>query len=209
MLFKGLDDREKIISIHAPREGSDIHQFDRRVYHFIFQSTLPARGATMTDEDDQRFLENFNPRSPRGERLLPRGGLPPRRCISIHAPREGSDFSRLYSRLNKRNFNPRSPRGERLQPAIQPAKQKEFQSTLPARGATVHVVWDILTQHNFNPRSPRGERRAVCCLVARYDVFQSTLPARGATIWLAFHSVTAVYFNPRSPRGERRLRVVS
>ena len=80
------------ISIHAPREGSDIPRGQQR-----------------------QALEDFYPRSPRGERLnlrsqavreegflstLPaRGativsGAPPdEEDISIHAPREGSDFS--------------------------------------------------------------------------------------------------------------------
>ena len=57
-----------IISIHAPREGSDRHSHDIGHSHSIFQSTLPVRGAT----------------------LLPVLGLI-RRGISIHAPREGSD----------------------------------------------------------------------------------------------------------------------
>ena len=59
------------ISIHAPREGSDMLQ---RLEHWLKR-------------------KHFYPRSPRGERLLPgvvgRGGLE----ISIHAPREGSDLS--------------------------------------------------------------------------------------------------------------------
>ena len=35
------------ISIHAPREGSDFHAVDTDGFIHIFQSTLPARGATV------------------------------------------------------------------------------------------------------------------------------------------------------------------
>ena len=80
----------------------------------IFQSTPPARGATITvSRSASIFAQYFNPRPPRGGRLIivsptccafyfnprpPRGG---RLCdsstnianiaISIHAPREGGD----------------------------------------------------------------------------------------------------------------------
>ena len=58
------------ISIHAPREGSDLIKLSRRSSKALFQSTLPARGAT--------------PPSP--TQLC-------RAAISIHAPREGSDVA--------------------------------------------------------------------------------------------------------------------
>ncbi len=61
------------ISIHAPREGSDLRIFVYRVIRVGFQSTLPARGATSA-----RVLDN---------------GVA---VISIHAPREGSDRPREY-----------------------------------------------------------------------------------------------------------------
>ena len=79
------------ISIHAPREGSDTRCALWAVSRGEFQSTLPARGATDTCEMSNEayrisihapregsdcgcplLLTNsrdFNPRSPRGERL--------------------------------------------------------------------------------------------------------------------------------------------
>ena len=56
----------------------------------VFQSTLPARGATWC-----------NP--PYGRRI----------GISIHAPRTGSDGAADNFRTYAGNFNPRSPHGER------------------------------------------------------------------------------------------------
>ena len=60
--------------------------------NLIFLSTLPARGATH-----------------RGLDFVKAGGQ-----ISIHAPREGSDYLRDGARKSQKDFYPRSPRGERL-----------------------------------------------------------------------------------------------
>ena len=100
------------ISIHAPRTGSDSNisavtpycsYFNPRSpygerrsnwpfasYFKVFQSTLPVRGATFF----QQIAVN---------------GC----CISIHAPRTGSDFVSNALVTVSANFNPRSPYGER------------------------------------------------------------------------------------------------
>ena len=57
-----------VISIHAPREGSDDHPDYPLALTRIFLSTLPARGATVSDTGPLTFLFHFYPRSPRGER---------------------------------------------------------------------------------------------------------------------------------------------
>ena len=79
-----------LISIHAPRMGSDGRSFFSPYSPQAFQSTLPAWGAT---------------RLQRPEYL---GG-----SISIHAPRMGSDCSLASLILIDSYFNPRSPHGER------------------------------------------------------------------------------------------------
>ena len=100
------------ISIHTPREGSDLdmpytgmynNDFNphsprgerqlcacMRVKTKKFQSTLPARGAT-----DVVFIKSQP------------------EVISIHTPREGSDFWQQVSAMMLIYFNPHSPRGER------------------------------------------------------------------------------------------------
>ena len=82
-------------------------------------------------------LKHFNPRSPRGERQEYHSMFAAMLEISIHAPREGSD----YPVQVEQNLFPR------------------FQSTLPARGATIFAPQFGQYFENFNPRSPRGERR--------------------------------------------------
>ena len=102
------------ISIHAPREGCDErpcctsetgrHYFNPRtprgVRHLLaegqsaileFQSTHPARGATLSDRHSGRSDLYFNPRTPRGVRRIGVRVFQARRAISIHAPREGCD----------------------------------------------------------------------------------------------------------------------
>ena len=58
------------ISIHAPREGSDRTDFGEYGRRGVFQSTLPARGATPASSEPCFLPSHFNPRSPRGERRL-------------------------------------------------------------------------------------------------------------------------------------------
>ena len=79
-----------VISIHAPRTGSDPGVRPAWAVLRGFQSTLPARGATFVC-------------------YVPRLSA----TISIHAPRTGSDFCNADVRKSQCDFNPRSPHGER------------------------------------------------------------------------------------------------
>ncbi len=168
------------ISIHAPLAGSDIPSLNNLFKLLLFLSTLPSRGATRKLAGLIRYLPNFYPRSPRGERHTARG-----RKADI-----------LY-------FYPRSPRGERHRGQDGRQMRMEFLSTLPSRGATgtssraaqaggisIHAplagsdtisVCSIPTKSDFYPRSPRGERRWPLWLGGVLGVFLSTLPSRGAT----------------------------
>ena len=124
-----------IISIHAPRTGSDL----------ICRSDLPT-------------ISDFNPRSPHGERLLalrrfafnPRfqSTLPARGATFCSSnavaavifqstlPARGATASSSPTGWKPTNFNPRSPHGERLRRSSDKCARIVFQSTLPARGAT-------------------------------------------------------------------------
>ena len=86
--------RRRIISIHAPREGSD----------------LPLIAAA-------RCRHNFYPRSPRGERRA----APASSCPSVRAaflstlPARGATRQEPLEGVRVNDFYPRSPRGERQQ----------------------------------------------------------------------------------------------
>ena len=146
------------ISIQAPLAGSDSGISRSRVQHthfnpcspcgerrkliltpyirYLFQSTLPLRGATALPSAIVLGRSDFNPRSPCGERLAlvkttidwlgisihaPLAGsddvdkkIRDLSDISIHAPLAGSDMTESNPVIVFANFNPRSPCGERL-----------------------------------------------------------------------------------------------
>ena len=81
-----------VISIHAPRGGSDRNPFRGRIAETEISIHAPRGGSDLSSGPKLvGLVRNFNPRSPRGERRPPFGRGP--------AP--------------WRHFNPRSPRGER------------------------------------------------------------------------------------------------
>ena len=123
-----------LISIHAPRGGSDRYTVADKVVsqnfnprspwgerlcqltgsHSIgvFQSTLPVGGATTVlalPASDHRFQSTL----PVGGATTPISFLSAYADISIHAPRGGSDQCTVPVDSGLGNFNPRSPWGER------------------------------------------------------------------------------------------------
>ena len=125
------------ISIHAPRVGSD---------------APPCRRIRPRRQD-------FNPRSPCGERHLDDEELKSKIRISIHAPRVGSDLRDVLRGLQRRDFNPRSPCGER---------RKSAQKYMEALYISIHA-----------PRV--GSDRTIHDGLRNAELFQSTLPVWGAT----------------------------
>ena len=78
------------ISIHAPREGGDLVVAALLAGQLIFQSTPPARGATISQYDVLPY-GHISIHAPReGGDSVP-SASPSQRTISIHAPREGGD----------------------------------------------------------------------------------------------------------------------
>ena len=178
----------------------------RRVYSIYhkwrFQSTLPAKGATLPGkaaihcngisihaprEGSDRIASwrtpkfyHFNPRSPRRERRKRRSRCVQQILISIHAPREGSDIHDVNGHYQIRDFNPRSPRRERPRRSIRQTSEETISIHAPREGSDIVFIIPIPAIKNFNPRSPRRERRC-----PRYR------PSKQE------------YFNPRSPRRER------
>ena len=105
------------ISIHAPRTGSDAPATAHCRWHPAFQSTLPARGATVFSAAMWSASPNFNPRSPHGERRNLHSIL----LSSVRAhfnPRSphGERRAGKHAVGGRRYFNPRSPHGERQPP---------------------------------------------------------------------------------------------
>ena len=147
----------RIISIHAPRTGSDARLVWSSSTSRNFNPRSP-HGERLPRFRKRQVLRNFNPRSPHGERQYHRRNRPGQQ-ISIHAPRTGSDKARAQA----------------------PSPVRTFQSTLPARGATLTLDVRVAGNEHFNPRSPHGERPYGDLEKYSDNPFQSTLPARGAT----------------------------
>ena len=103
--------------------------------HITFQSTLPVGGATGPLCLLLYASDDFNPRSPWGER----------RCL-------------LQVFAVMPHFNPRSPWGERPMIWLAICPNLLFQSTLPVGGATRRNDGFGGAREYFNPRSPWGER---------------------------------------------------
>ena len=96
-----------------PARGATFNQSPFAV-HASFQSTLPARGAT-GNRARYWYRCHFNPRSPHGERRYSFLAARRHSSISIHAPRTGSDYFIYQQQSSLLHFNPRSPHGERRQ----------------------------------------------------------------------------------------------
>ena len=213
-----------IISIHAPRTGSDFSSsrivlissnFNPRSPHgerpatpnaivsmVTFQSTLPARGATQSST----FITHLS-------------------AFQSTLPARGATRFSMLADTTFKHFNPRSPHGERQNSSGSYTAGLHFNPRSP-HGERQQTVWkhsDI--RRNFNPRSPHGERPRQYIAILAECAFQSTLPARGATNqrraargreYISIHAprtgsdynrstadAVVDYFNPRSPHGER------
>ena len=179
---RGLDVGQSAgISIHAPRMGSDEASAETCAWYKPFQSTLPGWGATICSSQPLISLNDFNPRSPDGERPPLRHAGTNVRGISIHAPRMGSDLDVCTTYLHR----------------------YKFQSTLPGWGAT-RLVSICRPRRHFNPRSPDGERpsRMIFPRLKRISIHA---PRMGSDRERRTARTGSTHFNPRSPDGERRV----
>ena len=169
-----------------------------------FQSTHPARGATSTLKIIIRNVLNFNPRTPRGVRLISaissgcsksfQSTHPARGAtvvyqlhndmwyISIHAPREGCDARLIRGWVQNWPISIHAPReGCDGYNSLQTQVHHKFQSTHPARGATA--------------------LRALCPSILTISIHA---PREGCDCWESSRAAPTCDFNPRTPRGVRQ-----
>ena len=168
---------------------------------FTFQSTLPARGATFSRACRRPVRQDFNPRSPHGERpscgsivqtatdfnpRSPHGERPSSRSrrsrMRYFNPRSphGERRYRDATRTDEGDFNPRSPHGERPDAGKGRKRPNNFNPRSP-HGERPPRGTNEAAERHFNPRSPHGERPPFDPPDESRSRFQSTLPARGAT----------------------------
>ena len=223
-----MSDRKEI-STHAPRTGSDCIFGQQRCCHKHISTHAPRTGSDGQCRRRVKGIDDFNPRSPHGER--PRY-CPSRPCldrISTHAPRTGSDEMSSSYHASSSIFQPTLPaRGATLIPTLHTPAVK-ISTHAPRTGSDLTRLTRAGGTGHFNPRSPHGERPAKSSRRAASRQFQPTLPARGATRrrrdehrdgGISTHAPRTgsdfsttivpsswVYFNPRSPHGERHAQV--
>ena len=191
-----------MISIHAPREGSDSGRqaSKHRPQHFYPRSPRGERPFTVTTSGITfGFLSTLPARGATQGALVGPGEVQ----ISIHAPREGSDACRIWDWFGASSFLSTLPARGATRRCCRWWWTRRFLSTLPARGATFDIFANAgnieflstlpargatcLRQRpadrpgHFYPRSPRGERPAAADTTTHSALFLSTLPARGAT----------------------------
>ena len=140
-----------------PRGGRPVAQWFN-IWHILFQSTPPARGATQVGAYAVRAnaisihapreggdiiealteqIETISIHAPReGGDMLIRSSCPHHGNISIHAPREGGDTDAGCVRRSGVVFQSTPPARGATHKREKQNKQLVFQSTPPARGAT-------------------------------------------------------------------------
>ena len=162
--------------------GERLYALDSMSSNSIFQSTLPARGATCSAVHRANAILDFNPRSPHGERRRDYRTWYRALLISIHAPRTGSDVPRVQSADTGRQISIHAPRtGSDQNIASAVTFRAAFQSTLPARGATIQRPCSSSVKSRFQSTLPARGATQKKQQVDDGKIFQSTLPARGAT----------------------------
>ena len=148
----------------------------------IFQSTLPAWGAT--------YILSF---------------VVHHHIISIHAPRMGSDIFRSTLRHISGYFNPRSPHGERQKLHVLLHGAIQFQSTLPAWGATLSMVKLFSVFSRFQSTLPAWGATEVPPIISVRYYISIHAPRMGSDTSLRRVLMRSSDFNPRSPHGERQV----
>ncbi len=196
--------KKSIISIHAPRVGSD-----------VFPKNHP------------NYMDYFNPRSPCGERQGVFQKNHPNCTFQSTLPVWGATTAKTGNSTYKKFQSTLPVWGATLGVGEKTITRYEFQSTLPVWGAT--AMENGLSAAIMKFQSTLPVWGATCSVSGVYDVvgFQSTLPVWGATgikksgvdnIFISIHAPRVGSdssdsgevesnddFNPRSPCGERHL----
>ena len=175
----GIRKSRRNISIHAPRTGSDIKRTPCRKSK-KFQSTLPARGATSVVRSSQN------------------GGQ-----FQSTLPARGATCSRCRFSARYWHFNPRSPHGERPAQLATSAALLAISIHAPRTGSDEILVENQAGIKHFNPRSPCGERpRKVTILSIRIIGFAQKVYHK--TVLLRISLAENAVILPEKPRNPVR-----
>ena len=137
-------------------ERQEYEAFD--AMYAVFQSTLPAGGATEGEliSYDRLTISIHAPRMGSDQWEDTKSAL--HFLISIHAPRMGSDLKTSALAKSWSYFNPRSPHGERPYAYVVDINAVEISIHAPRMGSDRSRQGHCCRDEYFNPRSPHGER---------------------------------------------------
>ena len=212
------------VSIHAPRTGRDAGFGQGLVGYYVFQSTRPARGATLRMLTLFCFTLKFQSTRPARGATGTVASLSASVWVSIHAPRTGRD-RHLWMVSTHQPVSIHAPRTGRDSPPSRTESSVRVSIHAPRTGRDLngrHIVaagevsihaprtgrdspnanvfsWVLRFQ---STRPARGATRDPELLKKAQTKFQSTRPARGATRWgSAFVSLSVVSIHaPRTGR---------
>ena len=173
------------ISIHAPREGGDFFRFIGVVFKRYFNPRPPRGGRLLRQFIKQTDNLTFQSTPPaRGATPDTTGGHQ-RPSISIHAPREGGDFTGFGIPDIPALFQSTPPARGATPQKHHLSIDDKFQSTPPARGATEKSrsspVDQAISIHAPREGGDRKDGKKKSFTIT----FQSTPPARGATYFFS------------------------
>ena len=147
--------------------------------------------------------DDFNPRSPCGERHELVGYTFSSWDISIHAPRVGSDCHRLQCTLAHRHFNPRSPCGERPPSLGHSPKLCIISIHAPRVGSDFRPMFNRRLETIISIHAPRVGSDIPQLVCKASDFISIHAPRVGSDLDLSSCCSYRKDFNPRSPCGER------
>ena len=154
--YKGATGQQVAVSIHAPRAGRDVF-----------------------DNSSDWGTVGFNPRAPRGARLICQRG------VRLPAP-----------------FQSTRPARGATDDQEQPQNHHQVSIHAPRAGRDASPLARSMVGQGFNPRAPRGARRLIYAVLLGFWAFQSTRPARGATT-IALKSANIEEVSIHAPRAGR------
>ena len=173
--------KQGLISIHAPREGSDLVLLCRSWAAHTISIHAPREGSDTSHSTPKLSQLRISIHAPREGSDIARGTSCGQNCkISIHAPREGSD-GLFFVIIILFYISIHAPR----EGSDDERKLKFLMSGIsihaPREGSDACLPGKGKGRNYFYPRSPRGERRPSTVSFRVPEEFLSTLPARGAT----------------------------
>ena len=172
-----------LISIHAPRVGSDAGEKLKNERDGI-SIHAPRVGSDSSASRADSRAGDFNPRSPCGERRQSARRRKRRKPFQSTLPVWGATRSCPRPRPSRRNFNPRSPCGERQTGGVIGVPGMDFNPRSPCGERPGQAPCEGLPVR-ISIHAPRvGSDKGLDEIKDRKSKFQSTLPVWGATFQL-------------------------